>query len=476
LHSRRAHGLIALIVVRTLPILALLGLALVPGTALAAPANDEYTGAQSLALNTPASGSNVDATAAGDPQPCGGVTIDATIWYRVPGTGGPVTLNTSGSAVDTVLAVYDTDGSATPDNGPPSNGNAIACNNDIWPGGNEQDDRASEVVFDTVDGLDYLVQIGTCSGCGSALAPTGEIDLIAFTPPPNDDRAAARTLTAGQGVLADNVGATTESGERAECGTDHEYGKTVWFRFSTAQSGSAVFTTGGNLDAVMAVYQGGTRLGCNDDGVPGAVGPSRLALRLAPGEYLVQVGGWGGGIRSGYGPFSMQVDFTPDRPPPASDRDGDGIPDATDRCPDQSSRARDADADGCLDPPQLKTLRTTLSVFFIPKRRFTRVQQLAVNALPAGATVKVTCKAKPRRRCPYTSRSYKIRKVTRSKNLRKPFRRKKLPPRATITIQVTAPGYEGKVWRYRMRRGGKKPTLKQLCLPAGATRPQRCVP
>jgi hypothetical protein len=39
---------------------------------------------------------------------------------------------------------------------------------------------------------------------------------------------------------------------------------------------------------------------------------------------------------------------------------------------------------------------------------------------------------------------------------------------------VTAPGYEGKVWIYRMRRN-QRPSLRPLCLQPGATRPGSCL-
>ena len=283
-------------------------------------------------------------------------------------------------------------------------------------------------MFATQDGSDYLVQVGSCSGCGGSLPGHRRHRVRRLRHAVNDARGAARALTAGQGLLADNFGATTETGERAECGADHPYGKTVWFRFHAPQSGNAVFTTGGGFDAVMAVYSGTTHLGCNDDGVPGAVGPSRLALHLQAGDYLIQVGGWGGGIRSAYGDFSVQADFTADPPP---DRDGDGIPDASDRCPDESSRARDANSDGCLDPPPpvaLKSLRSSVSSLWDwSHRRFTRVQALRVNAVPAGATVKVTCKSKPRKRCPRT-RTYRIKKNTRSSTCASRSRAGSCPP------------------------------------------------
>jgi hypothetical protein len=435
-----------------------------PAAALAAPGNDDPANAQPVDLDQSVSGSNVGASAAGEPQPCG-VTMDATVWYRVDGNGGPITLNTVGSDPDTVLAVYDTDSN-------PTEGDAIDCNNDIWDGGDNQDDRASEVVFDSRAGARYLVQVGTCSGCGSSLPATGGIDFVAFDAPGNDDRAAARPIGAGGPVLADNFGATTEAGERLECGADHPYGKTVWFRFTAPGSGTAVFSTGGGLDSVMAVYRGGTELGCNDDTIPHTAGPSQVSVHVDAGDYLVQVGGWGDDIRAAYDDFTVRVDFGGD---PLPDSDGDGIPDVSDHCPAENSRARDADGDGCLDPAPLLSLRTTVSSTwdFTSHAPRTRPTVLAANALPAGSVVKVTCKAKRHKGCP-PNKTYRIRKATKKRNLRKPFKHKLLRPRSVVTVTVTAPGYEGKVWRYTIRKK-KKPKLEQLCLDPGAKRPSSCV-
>jgi hypothetical protein len=101
------------------------------------------------------------------------------------------------------------------------------------------------------------------------------------------------------------------------------------------------------------------------------------------------------------------------------------------------------------------------------------VLQLRLNAVPAGTVVKVTCKAKRRKSCP-RSKTYQVRKATKHLNLRKPFKRKRLRPKTVVTVTLTGPGYEGKVWRYTTRRK-KNPTSAQLCLQPGAKRPGSCL-
>lgn len=81
------------------------------------------------------------------------VPVGHTVWYRIVGTGGPVTVDTSGSDFDTVVAVYTSDGAGgftpVPD----------ACVDDVQldPIGRS---LQSVVTFDTVAGTTYYVQIG----------------------------------------------------------------------------------------------------------------------------------------------------------------------------------------------------------------------------------------------------------------------------------------------------------------------------
>ena len=81
------------------------------------------------------------------------IPVGHTVWYRVVGTGGAVTVDTAGSDYDTVAAVYTSDGtgSYTPVPG--------ACVDDVAldPVGRS---LQSAVTWDTVAGTSYYVQIG----------------------------------------------------------------------------------------------------------------------------------------------------------------------------------------------------------------------------------------------------------------------------------------------------------------------------
>ena len=79
--------------------------------------------------------------------------VGHTVWYRIVGTGEPVTVDTAGSDFDTVIAVYTADGSGgftpVPD----------ACVDDVPldPVGRT---LQAALTFDTVAGTTYYVQIG----------------------------------------------------------------------------------------------------------------------------------------------------------------------------------------------------------------------------------------------------------------------------------------------------------------------------
>jgi hypothetical protein len=342
--------------VRRLLIPAVLALMLLlPSAALAAPANDDLANATPLELDQsdePAGQTNVGATVqtnepltpagagfcrAGGFDSTTGVKISDTVWYVVTGDGDPVTLDTRGSAIDTVMAVYDGD-----------SGDFLKCNDDIRASGTSPD-RDSELTFPSVAGRNYFVQIGACSGdCVPGAETEGHLAFIAFSAPGNDTRARATTLTNSRPTPARTWGGTTDPGERLTCG-DAPYSRTVWFHYRVPGNGSAVFSASGNFDTVMAVYRGTSFLACNDDASATVFGPSRLTMRVTPGDYYVQVGGYGTAPDADYGDFSATVDFTADPVPPA-DTDGDGVPDSSDKCPTQNASARDADRDGCLDP------------------------------------------------------------------------------------------------------------------------------
>jgi hypothetical protein len=489
-----------------------LALVLPTATAVAAPLdNDDFLSAQRLAFferDATADRTNVGAGIEAD-EPltanetpvehgCGTTApsqLSHTIWYEIVGDGGPVTVHTRGSEVDTVVVVYDTDASpASPDpSADDGTSNFIGCNDDI-----SDSDRDSEVTFDTAPDVGYLVQVGGCAGCG--LAEEGSVEFIAYNEPSNNARAQAVELRHGAAPTEDdNFGATLETGERAACGSV-PFGRTIWYRFRAPGSGTAVFTTSG-IDTVLSVYRGSTFLTCNDDG-PGQSTASRIQLGVTAGDYFVQVGGIGVGRDADYGSINAQVAFTPTVVPPR-DGDGDGVPDSADRCPGQNAAARDANRDGCLDPDldpdrdgvpvpadkcptqnaagrdvnrdgcldpvPRKRISADASLRATPTGNGIRVRWLRVKA-PKGTKVTVRCGARCRfvKRASASSKPLAVaaKTVTVKKLAGRSFRAGQ-----KIRIYVTRKNRIGAYIQYTVKRGGFKRVNR--CLNPGSMKPRK---
>ena len=107
---------------------------------------------------------------------------------------------------------------------------------------------------------------------------------------------------------------------------------------------------------------------------------------------------------------------------------------------------------------------------FDRRKRFIFLLQLRVKAPPQGAVAELRCKG---RKCPF-----KRKRVTRIRRNRIDVfkalskRQRRFRPRQTLQLRITAPNHIGKVVRFRLRRG-KIPNGQTLCLPPGATRPQK---
>ena len=100
-----------------------------------------------------------------------------------------------------------------------------------------------------------------------------------------------------------------------------------------------------------------------------------------------------------------------------------------------------------------------------------RFTALTVRSVPAGATVRVTCKGKGCRKKKIVK---KVRRATSRYRVGRLMRRNnRLRPRALVEVRVTAPNRIGKVFRFRIR-AFKPPSTKTLCLPPGAKKPRRC--
>lgn len=506
----------------------LAGLFASPAVAGAAVDNDTAATATPLGLGAgvAASQTTLGATSGAEPgtasAPSGCARMGRTVWFRLRGNGHTLRVSTEGSAFDTVVAIYDTANT-------PTEGNRVACHDDLSP--TVRQSRAS--VANTVRGNTYLVQVGakiqpSCTLVADSCATAGAVTVTAegSPRPANDDRADALALAVGAPVSVDSAGATTEPGERLDCG-GAPYAATVWFRWIAPAPGtptfdaSAVFS-GTAPDTVMTVYResDGAALGCDDDaGAPGGASRVRLGGSVAANErLLIQVGAAGvDGVGLGEGPITVQAALAPpdldgdddgvtlpqdcdDADPRRHagavdvpedgvdqdcdgadalvlDRDGDGFarPDDCDDAdpgihrgvPEARGNAIDEDCDGAAQP----FLRITSGIRnrWLVFARHTRVKRLTVRDAPVGAVARATCRG---RGCP------KRAKRKRGKGGRElrfaPFLAgRRLRPGAAVVVRITLPDRIGKLVRYRIR-DRRTPKVTVRCVQPGERKASPC--
>ena len=105
------------------------------------------------------------------PGTCNNRKMVGTTWYRILGNGGVVSVNTSGSSYDTIIAAY-----VAPT---PMLNDGLPCNDDAASGGIQ-----SAISFQSTAGAAYLIQVGGCSGCGTASTGSLVMNITATDPPP----------------------------------------------------------------------------------------------------------------------------------------------------------------------------------------------------------------------------------------------------------------------------------------------------
>lgn len=130
--------------------------------------------------------------------------------------------------------------------------------------------------------------VGAFWGHFDPFVEPGSSPPVGGQPPGNDDRQDAVTFDELSFEASQRtVGATVEPDEPAPCG---RIGSTVWYAYEPSSAGGVVVDThGSGFDTVLAVYEGGSLLGCNDDGDGTA---SDLEFSAEAGRtYLIQVGG-----------------------------------------------------------------------------------------------------------------------------------------------------------------------------------------
>jgi hypothetical protein len=154
--------------------------------------------------------------------------------------------------------------------------------------------------FSTADELESFVKTSPTTLTDPRTGRTHpRLDLAAAVraaaPVPNDDRAAARTLTGWGGQLDQTTWtATKEGGEQNHAGNPG--GASVWFRWTATQAGTAVFATAGSdFDTLLAAYRDtGTTLVtlAENDDVAGTGLQSLVSFPVSAGDtVLVAVDG-----------------------------------------------------------------------------------------------------------------------------------------------------------------------------------------
>jgi Ca2+-binding RTX toxin-like protein len=222
-------------------LLAAAALALSTAPALGAPpANDSFSAATPLnGSKGQAKGTNREATKEPGEPDHAGLSGGASVWWAwTAPRSGRLFLNTRGSTLDTLLAVYT--GSAVDALTP------VASNDDV-PGGRL---KVSELSFPAVAGTTYYIAVDGFTGRGSTIV------LTWAQGPENDDFANALALQGarGQAVGANDL-ATREPGERGR-------GHSIWYRWTAPANMTVRFDTRGSrneygsLYASLTVYRG----------------------------------------------------------------------------------------------------------------------------------------------------------------------------------------------------------------------------
>lgn len=208
------------------------------GTTTNRPFNDGFDArphlqGDNLAIRT----NNAGATAeAGEPSHAG-IPPSATLWWEWTATGStPVTITTSGTGFDTILAVYT--------------GSALGALATVASSDDDGASQTSRISFTSVAGTTYQITLDGKNG------ETGAAFLFLNAAPSNDHFATPATLSGtSTHVTATNTLCTRETGEPRIL--NNTGGTSLWYRWTAPKSGRfqvSVHTV--DFDPVLAVYTG----------------------------------------------------------------------------------------------------------------------------------------------------------------------------------------------------------------------------
>ncbi len=263
-------------------------------TVVGAIANDNFANRLPLAgASNSVTASNLGASLeTAEPRILGNQGGWSLWWSWVAPANGLVQLDTSGSGINTMLAVYRGASLAALTN--------VAQDNDSGAG------NASFVRFRAVAGVEYQLQVDGYNYSNGV--PTVGPIVLNLTQLPDNDFFANRLAfpKSSDSVYDSNVGATSEPGEPDHAGDGA--GHSVWWTW-TASDNSLVLidTLGSSFNTVLAVYTGSSLSGLSlvaDDHNGDGDGTSRVQISAVAGtQYLLAVDG----KRSGTGPATGDI-------------------------------------------------------------------------------------------------------------------------------------------------------------------------
>ena len=203
------------------------------------PFNDDYPTRAVITGNsiTVRANNRGATTETGEPVHAGVVSTGSLWWEWVASRTGVITIDTSGSDFDTVLAVYS--------------GSSLAALTPIVANDNDGAKQTSLVTCRVTTGSSYSIAVAGKAGA------QGFIQLNLVEAPANDNFADAITLS-GQStqVSGTTLNATLEPGEAALF--DSAGGASVWYRWTAPRTGRfqiSAFTT--TFDTLLGIYTGG---------------------------------------------------------------------------------------------------------------------------------------------------------------------------------------------------------------------------
>ncbi len=260
---------------------------LVTGTLGMGPPNDSFNNAFTISgAAGSTNGTSTGATKeAGEPSHAGN-SGGKSVWYRwTPAVNGTAVIETTGSAFDTLLAVYT--GASV------AGLTSIVSNNDI-SGSNPR----SRVTFSVIAGTTYRIAVDGLNGdSGSVVLNWNEVT----GPPLNDSFSSALALAGSSGSTnGTNINATKQSGEPNHAGNTG--GSSIWYRWTPAIGGQVTFNTlGSTFDTLLAVYTGSSLgslsvVATNDDISLNYLQSQVTFSALAGTTYRIAVDGYNGDI------------------------------------------------------------------------------------------------------------------------------------------------------------------------------------